>query len=414
MSKKKKTNPALSESDASEEMGFQVVSGLPEASNDAGPAAENPSARLEEIGFREMPVDDEDALEFAAEEGYGDSAIPFAEDDAAPAWRGEPDAPAPLQSGAEIESIDFGEGFENGLEAEASEVEDETAFVEGIGEDETLKSPADIKAALECLFFTTSHPLTLQKVRTILGKIDQKTLRGIVLQVQAEYEARGSGLQIMESAEGFQMCTRPKYADVILRLHRQRKKNPLSLIGLETLAIIAYKQPITRAEIEMIRGVESSGILRNLSDMGLIRVVGRKEVIGRPQLYGTTNVFLNTFGLKSIEDLPPINELRRRYSDGSLFPHGSSAQSDEEPNPAIERSTEDASSEADGEDQPVFAPAPEPMSSGDMDASGAPPVETEAEPVSSGDSPGDSGIPLAEKETETSRQAAAEDDLGKA
>jgi len=200
-----------------------------------------------------------------------------------------------------------------------SEIEDETASVEDMPETPEFQTPSEIKSALECLLFTTTHPLNLPRLRTILGRIDMRTLRGAVAQLQAEYDARDSGLQIVENADGFQMCTRPRYANAILRLHRQRKRNPLTVTALETLAIVAYKQPVTRAEIEMIRGVESSGVLRNLLDMGLLRVVGRKEVIGRPQLYGTTNVFLNTFGLKAIQDLPPIHELRGRYSDTSLF-----------------------------------------------------------------------------------------------
>ena len=116
------------------------------------------------------------------------------------------------------------------------------------------------------------------------------------------------------------MCTRPEHANVVLRLHRQRKRNPLTVTALETLAIVAYKQPITRAEIEMIRGVESSGVLRNLLDMGLVKVVGRKEIIGRPQLYGTTSIFLKTFGLKSVADLPTLQQLRRQYVEPSRPP----------------------------------------------------------------------------------------------
>jgi segregation and condensation protein B len=209
---------------------------------------------------------------------------------------------------------------EDELESFESEIENEEAIVESVEGSLGLDTPGDLKAAIECLLFTTTHPLSLVRLRNVLNGIDTKTLRGAVAQLQTEYDARNGGLQIMESAEGFQMCTRPKYAEAVLRMHRQRKKNPLSTSALETLAIVAYKQPITRAEIEMIRGVESSGVLRNLLDMGMVKVVGRKEVIGRPQLYGTTSVFLATFGLRTINELPTLQDLRRRYNASAIIP----------------------------------------------------------------------------------------------
>jgi segregation and condensation protein B len=233
----------------------------------------------------------------------------------------EEETPAP-PTDAEVQALDFQAAFrrafqqpdEEQLEAEPSEIEQETADVEDISGEPLARTPAQIKAAVECLLFTTPSPLGARRMANIIGGIDLRTMRGILGQLQAEYDARGCGIQIIESAEGFQMCTRPEYATAVMQLHRQRKKNPLSPTALETLAIVAYKQPLTRAEIEMIRGVECSGVVRNLCDLDLIKVVGRKEVIGRPQLYGTTARFLQTFGLKSIEELPSIQNLRRRYA----------------------------------------------------------------------------------------------------
>ena len=248
-------------------------------------------------------------------------------------------APAPPSArdaapAAEIHDLDFTSGQRDGaeeeLEALESEIEEETALVEEAPGAQAYRTPAALKAAIECLLFTTPYPLSLAKLRVLLGKADLKTLRGAVSQLQMEYDARGGGLQVLESAEGYQMCTRPEYAEVILNLHQHRKRNPLSLSALETLAIIAYKQPVTRAEIEMIRGVESSGVVRNLCDMGLVKVVGRKEVIGRPQLYGTTNIFLNTFGLKNTSDLPSIQSLRRQYSSKQAAPPAPEAVPPEE------------------------------------------------------------------------------------
>ncbi|MBN1868824.1 SMC-Scp complex subunit ScpB [Candidatus Sumerlaeota bacterium] len=232
----------------------------------------------------------------------------------------ENDEDSPQSAMAYVEEVDFSVPIESEEpEAEISEIEEEEAFVEDMPEAALFETPDELKSAVECLLFTTSHPLSLNRLRAILGDVDSRTLRGAVAQIQAEYDARTTGLQIVETAEGYLMCTRPEYADVILRLHRQRKRNPLTVTALETLAIVAYKQPITRAEIEMIRGVESSGVLRNLCDMGLVKVVGRKEVIGRPQLHGTTSVFLRTFGLRSLEELPTLQTLRKRYGSKVSF-----------------------------------------------------------------------------------------------
>ena len=262
------------------------------------------------------------------------SATPATPPSAAPTAPPSAGDAAPAAPAAEIHDLDFTsterDGAEEELEALESEIEDETALVEEAPGAQAYRTPAALKAAIECLLFTTPYPLSLAKLRVLLGKADLKTLRGAVSQLQMEYDARGGGLQVLESAEGYQMCTRPEYAEVILNLHQHRKRNPLSLSALETLAIIAYKQPVTRAEIEMIRGVESSGVVRNLCDMGLVKVVGRKEVIGRPQLYGTTNIFLNTFGLKNTSDLPSIQSLRRQYSSKQAAPPAPEAVPPEE------------------------------------------------------------------------------------
>lgn len=224
-------------------------------------------------------------------------------------------------SAAQVVGVDFEEREEE-PEAIQSEVEEERAEVESLpgAEEEGVQSLTELKGALECLLFTSNGPLSTKKARQILGRhLDKKILQATLGRIQMEYDARKSGLQIVETAEGWQMCTRGEYADYVLKLHGQRKKNPLSTTALETLAIVAYKQPITRAEVEMIRGVESSGIMRNLCDLGMVKVVGRKEVIGRPQLYGTTNLFLTTFGLKSCSELPSIQSLRRQFADNDLF-----------------------------------------------------------------------------------------------
>ncbi|NQU42100.1 SMC-Scp complex subunit ScpB [bacterium] len=274
-----------------------------------------------EKGFEDEESLEDDRQDFAddSDEGDPESVLPEEENGSPMVVIGT--VKTGEEDQAKVLDLDLGDASEDEEEPESleSEIEDETARIEEAGGAEKFRTPGQIKAAIECLLFTTPHPLSLKKLKTLLDGIDIKTLRGIVSQLQMEYDARRGGLQVIENAEGYQMCTRADYADVVLRLHQQRKRNPLTLTALETLAIIAYKQPITRAEIEMIRGVESSGVVRNLCDMGLIKVVGRKEVIGRPQLYGTTSIFLNTFGLKTCADLPSIQALRRQYGERSTL-----------------------------------------------------------------------------------------------
>ena len=260
----------------------------------------------------ESAAPDEQVIEATPPAETTDESIASVEPDDAVEPLDTPDEETPLE--AVVEEIDFApQEDDEEPESEPSEVEEEEALVDEMPEAQLFRTPDELKSAVEALLFTTTHPLSLARLKTILGNIDPKTLRGAIVQLQTEYDARSTGLQIVEGAEGYVMCTRPEYANVILRLHRERKRNPLTVTALETLSIVAYKQPVTRAEIEMIRGVESSGVLRNLCDMGMVKVVGRKEVIGRPQLYGTTSVFLKTFGLKSIEELPTLQTLRRRF-----------------------------------------------------------------------------------------------------
>lgn len=178
-----------------------------------------------------------------------------------------------------------------------------------------LSEPAELRAAIEALLFTSPEPLTIRKLAQALGDLDQKTVRGALEELAAAYDAERRGFQIVEVAGGFQMATRERFAEFVLRLGTKKKPPSLSGATLETLAIIAYRQPVIRAEVESIRGVESSGTIRNLLDLGLIEVVGRKEVLGRPPLYGTTEKFLRTFGLRKLSELPSIRGLKERLNE---------------------------------------------------------------------------------------------------
>jgi segregation and condensation protein B len=144
---------------------------------------------------------------------------------------------------------------------------------------------------------------------------DLRLVTATLQQLQTDYDNQRRGLQIIENTQGFQMATRELFGDLILNLRGRKRRPSLSQAALETMAIIAYRQPIIRAEVEAVRGVESSGTIRNLIDMGLVEMVGRKDVIGRPPMYGTTETFLNTFGLKQIDDLPSIGELKRHADE---------------------------------------------------------------------------------------------------
>ena len=166
----------------------------------------------------------------------------------------------------------------------------------------------DIKHIIESLLFVTDDPLSVDKIKNALGIAEAAPVREALKELAGEYEARGGGFYLNQVAGGYQLRTRPEYREWIKRLV-QPKTHRLSRPALEALAIVAYKQPIIRSDIEHIRGVDSGGILRTLLERKLIRVMGRREIPGRPLIYGTTKLFLEVFGLKSLQDLPTPREI---------------------------------------------------------------------------------------------------------
>ncbi|HBL18212.1 MAG: SMC-Scp complex subunit ScpB [Elusimicrobia bacterium GWA2_69_24] len=170
-----------------------------------------------------------------------------------------------------------------------------------------MREQKDLKQAIETLLFITDQPIDVPKLCQAIGVKDRDQVASLVSELQREYEERGAAIQVIEIAEGFQMATRPDYAAYVRNLFREKMTMRLSTAALETLSIIAYKQPLTRAEIEMIRGVEVIAALETLLEKSLVRVVGRKETVGRPLLYGTTPDFLRHFGLRNLQDLPAID-----------------------------------------------------------------------------------------------------------
>lgn len=170
--------------------------------------------------------------------------------------------------------------------------------------------PAEIAAVVEAILFTTDTPLAAGKIASIAQLGGQKVVKTAVRTLNERYEQVGASFRIEEIGGGYQMLTMPEYHDVLGRLSKVRNDSKLSQAAMETLAVIAYRQPVIRADIEAIRGVASGEVLRGLMERGLAKIVGRAEVIGRPMLYGTTRKFLDVFGLGSLEDLPRVEELR--------------------------------------------------------------------------------------------------------
>ncbi|MEN8244277.1 MAG: SMC-Scp complex subunit ScpB [Thermodesulfobacteriota bacterium] len=166
----------------------------------------------------------------------------------------------------------------------------------------------DLKNIIESLLFVAEEPLTLDRIKDILEVDDRKLVRKTLHELQADYESRTGAFVLREVAGGFQFRSRPEYVPWIKKLI-QPKPARLSKAALETLAIIAYKQPVIRSDVEHLRGVDCGGVLRMLMERNLIRVLGRKEIPGRPIIYATTKQFLEVFDLKNLKDLPTPKEI---------------------------------------------------------------------------------------------------------
>ena len=167
----------------------------------------------------------------------------------------------------------------------------------------------DLKSIVEALIFASPDPLTARGLHKLLdADAPPDHVDAAVEAVKHDYERTG-GLQLVEVAGGYQIVTRPERHEWVRRLFHERRTQKLSVQALETLAVIAYKQPVTAAEIGEIRGVNTSGVLGTLIDRKLIKIVGRKGVVGRPFMYGTTSEFLNRFGLRDLNDLPRVEDM---------------------------------------------------------------------------------------------------------
>ena len=165
-------------------------------------------------------------------------------------------------------------------------------------------------AAVEAALFAADEPLNARRLATAAALADGAEARRLVRKLQALYDKDGSAFQIEELAGGYQLLTRPEFHTWLIRLRRTGHDLRLSAAARETLAIVAYRQPIMRAEVEAIRGVQCGEVLRQLMEKGIVRIAGRHDSLGRPVLYGTTKKFLQVFGLKSLRELPQAEQLR--------------------------------------------------------------------------------------------------------
>jgi segregation and condensation protein B len=165
---------------------------------------------------------------------------------------------------------------------------------------------------VEALLFASDAPLSAARLVELVGAGTQTHIRLAIAELNDQYTIAGMAFRIEEIARGYQMMTLAEYRPYLAKLNRQRAETRLSDAALETLSVIAYKQPVIRADIEAIRGVACGDQVARLRELGLVRLVGRAEVVGRPMLYGTTRKFLDLFGLADLDDLPPMEALKLR------------------------------------------------------------------------------------------------------
>jgi len=167
-----------------------------------------------------------------------------------------------------------------------------------------------LKSAIEALLFIAGNPLSLDRLKGIFDGTPSEQIEAQLRTLQQEYIDRNAGLMLAEVAGGYQLATCPEHFEWIRKFKTVKTTTKLSRPALETLAIVAYKQPITRTEIEMLRGVNIGGIMRNLMERRLVKIVGKKDVPGKPMMYGTTPEFLQYFGLKDLSALPTLKEFQ--------------------------------------------------------------------------------------------------------
>ncbi len=188
------------------------------------------------------------------------------------------------------------------------------AEIDGGDEVEITASLAELKPAIEAVLFVADEPVPFNQLCKILGDVNAADVYAAIVELMSDYEARGSGLELREIAGGWRISTRPQHHEFIRKYLKSKPSARLSLPALETLAVIAYKQPVTVPEVLEIRGVSSSSAIKTLLEKRLIVTKGRKETVGRPMLYGTSKEFLIQFGLRDLNELPSIEDFEELAS----------------------------------------------------------------------------------------------------
>ncbi|MDP1572003.1 MAG: SMC-Scp complex subunit ScpB [Vicinamibacterales bacterium] len=222
-----------------------------------------------------------------------------------------PESPETAEAVQSPEAADAPEASESSEVAEASETSEvaEASEVPETVDERPRLATEQLKAIIEALVFASPEPLTPRTLFKVLSDEPKEDVQAALAALEADYEQRGGGLHLVRVAGGYQITSRPELHDWMRRLFHERTTQKLSVASLETLSVVAYRQPVTAAEITEIRGVNTSGVLSTLLERHLIKIVGRKNVVGRPFLYGTTREFLIRFGLKDLADLPRIEDM---------------------------------------------------------------------------------------------------------
>jgi segregation and condensation protein B len=173
----------------------------------------------------------------------------------------------------------------------------------------------ELRASIEAILYAAGEPVPIRALKKVFSDIDPEDIKKGLAELLEIYNIEGRGLQIIEVAGGYQITTRPEYHDRVSSMFKFKAPSRLTIQSLETLATIAYRQPVTIPEIMELRGVHSAGVVRTLLEKKLVRILGRKNVVGRPLLYGTTKEFLNRFGLKDLSELPRLEDMAELFGD---------------------------------------------------------------------------------------------------
>lgn len=272
------------------------------ADEEPSEAAVVAEAANEELPAKAEAVNEEATVELADTEPETEAAAgsPEPEDEAAAPQDGEEATPTALTE-----------------EDEAAEAEawDATASPAAQSDDvEVTASLAELKPAIEAVLFVADEPVAFNQLCKVLGDVNSADVYATLVELMSEYEARNSGLELREIGGGWRISTRPQQHEFIRKYLKSKPSARLSLPALETLAVIAYKQPVTVPEILEIRGVSSSSAIKTLLEKRLIVTKGRKETVGRPMMYGTSKEFLLQFGLRDLNELPSMEDFEELAS----------------------------------------------------------------------------------------------------